>query len=463
MSIEARLGSNEGFSESTSGDYPNGFEENSIIGDEAYGVLQNEEEIDGENDIQTYLREVGYVPLLNFDTEQKLARRIESASYVDAVSSRAAPGMSLTTALYERLRTSFEGISRVFESSGQNNLFAETLENLRGVSFYETMDTIIDTAAGNGRIQLEEGGDNKDALRQHMVEVSILASILPPPVLEYATRAYGEKGELPPTEEFEKSGVGEENLDSHFNEIRRERDVARRRLIEANLRLVVAIAKKHLGQRVAFLDLIQEGSIGLMHAVEKFEYRRGFKFSTYATWWIRQAIKRAIADQSSTIRVPVHMRDDRRKVFKKERQLTQDLQRLPTLAELADEMEISLDKLHEIFFSVKHPISLSTPIGEEEDGEVGDFVEDEYAESPIDQAIHTFCRETLMEVLNGLEPRERRALELRFGLDDGRQRTLAEVGLELGVTRERIRQIEAKAIRKLRHPARRKKLREYLD
>jgi len=339
--------------------------------------------------------------------------------------------------------------------------YSEIMDSLQAADLTpEQIDDIYEKLAGMGievvpeapELEAIDGAAVEPAAEEVEVDLSVPEGVgIDDPVRMYL-KEIGRVPLLTPEEEIDLA-KRMENGD----------DEAKRRLAEANLRLVVSIAKRYVGRGMLFLDLIQEGNLGLIKAVEKFDFRKGFKFSTYATWWIRQAITRAIADQARTIRIPVHMVETINKLIRVSRQLLQELGREPSPEEIAKEMNISEDKVREIMKIAQEPVSLETPIGEEEDSHLGDFIEDHDARAPAEEASFTLLREQLDEVLKTLTDREQRVLRLRFGLDDGRARTLEEVGQKFGVTRERIRQIEAKTLRKLRHPSRSKKLKDYLE
>ncbi len=346
----------------------------------------------------------------------------------------------LTSLLTKGQEKGFLTYQEIMDSLGEFKLSPEQIEQIYEILADKNIDVLEDSDDPILENELEEK------------EIEIPDSIeLDDPVRMYL-KEIGKVPLLSPEEEIDlakRMEAGEEQ--------------AKRKLVEANLRLVVSIAKKYVGRGMLFLDLIQEGNLGLIKAVEKFDYRKGYKFSTYATWWIRQAITRSIADQARTIRIPVHMVETINKLVRVSRQLLQELDREPTPEEIASEMDISEDKVREIMKIAQEPVSLETPIGEEEDSHLGDFIEDEDAPAPATAASFMLLKEQLGGVLDTLTDREKRVLELRFGIEDGRPRTLEEVGREFGVTRERIRQIEAKALRKLRHPSRSKKLKDYLE
>ena len=301
-----------------------------------------------------------------------------------------------------------------------------------------------------------------DPVRMYLKEIGKVALLTPEEEINLAQKMNAGALAQEQLDEAEASDFPPEDL-AQLKKLVKEGDRAKQKLAEANLRLVVSIAKRYVGRGMLFLDLIQEGNLGLIKAVEKFDYTKGYKFSTYATWWIRQAITRAIADQARTIRIPVHMVETINKVIRVSRQLLQELGHDPSPEEIADEMAMPVDKVREILKIAQEPVSLETPIGEEEDSHLGDFVPDDSASEPSEAASFTLLKEQLVDVLGTLTPREEKVLKLRFGIEDGRTRTLEEVGKEFNVTRERIRQIEAKALRKLRHPSRSKKLKDFLN
>ena len=342
-------------------------------------------------------------------------------------------------------------VENLYETLG--NLGIEILENKEEkVTIDFSVDDDLTLDMENIHDDIDESIKKEDDIEIDKLDLSLPKGIsIDDPVRMYLK----EIGKIPLLKPHEEVELAKRMLEGD--------EIAKQRLVEANLRLVVSIAKRYVGRGMLFLDLIQEGNLGLIKAVEKFDYVRGFKFSTYATWWIRQAITRAIADQARTIRIPVHMVETINKLIRVSRQLLQELGRDPKPEEIAKEMEMSEEKVREIMKIAQDPVSLETPIGEEEDSHLGDFIPDEDALAPAEAAAYSLLKDQIEEVLGSLNEREQKVLKLRFGLEDGRARTLEEVGKEFDVTRERIRQIEAKALRKLRHPSRSKKLRDYLD
>ena len=372
----------------------------------------------------------------------------------------------------ERVEQAVEEIMRLSENTGNEITLAEIGEHLSRIKLnkdqidevYDLVEkngiNIVDTREPNGN-ELEDVEEDDVDVDDGLVlktngEIDVDATVPKSLPTDDAVRMYlKEIGKVPLL-----TGAEERELAIRMEQGDEE---AKKKLCESNLRLVVSIAKRYLNRGLSFLDLIQEGNLGLIKAVDKFDYTKGYKFSTYATWWIRQAITRSIADQARTIRIPVHMVETINKLIRISRQLLQELGREPTSEEIAKEMGITVEKVREIKKISQDPVSLETPIGEEEDSHLGDFIPDDDVPAPVEAAAYSMLKEQLMEVLDTLSDREKKVLMLRFGLEDGRPRTLEEVGKEFNVTRERIRQIEAKALRKLRHPSRSKKLRDYLE
>ena len=431
-----------------------------------FGELEPE---GGSDPVRMYLREIGRVALLTADQEKLLARQIEDgrrlsqieAALPAALSEPATP-TDVYLAIYGNIAAATILRHALWEMIGREEppriveaVYGEPLRDLLGSSGPPDLAWLA------ARLGCSEA-DAEAAFLHYSIDIHLLAPEL---VGWLADPALSDDGRRFPPDDLIRARVRaqEAAIARRFDRIRYDAEAAERTLTEANLRLVVSVAKRYAGRGMSMLDLIQEGNLGLLRAVDKFDYRRGFKFSTYATWWIRQAISRAIADQSRTIRIPVHMVETINRLIRTARMLTQQFGRDPTAAEIADELDIPVERVHEILKAAQLPISLETPIGEEDDSHLGDFIEDQSVVAPPEAVTAQLLKEQVDGALKTLPPRERKVLRLRYGLEDGRSRTLEEVGREFGVTRERIRQIEAKALRKLRAPSRSKRLRAYLD
>ena len=431
------------------------------------GAIEDQEV--GDDPVRLYLHEIGKVHLLTADNEKTLARQIEEGKRINELrfqsrkGSRPPSATEIILAMACEIGKASDLIGILQEELGltKTDRFVTSVSDIKNRS---NIDGVIDQQlVQNIALRMDRPFPE---VEQAIINLSIDCALLPDEVLAEISgnttlHSISDRAQDPSF--IETASEYEQKINAKLMEIEKEAEKAKNHLTEANLRLVVSVAKKHIGHGMSLLDLIQEGNIGLIRAVEKFDPHKGYKFSTYATWWIRQAITRAIADQARTIRVPVHMIETINKLLRLSRRLAQEYGREPTSKEIGLKLGMSSDKVREIVKVAQLPISLELPMGEEEDSHLGDFIEDRNALPPVDAASKQLLKEQIDEVLSSLTHREQRVLQLRFGLEDGRSRTLEEVGQEFKVTRERIRQIEAKALRKLRHPSRSRKLKDYLE
>lgn len=423
-----------------------------------------------DDPVRMYLHEIGRVSLLTAAEEKDLARKMEEGRRIKQIKQDYLERYEREPSATEIIITILQELSQasptihLIQEHLQLPLAASFIENISNTKLRASIDTEI-----SPKLILAVAHQSQKSIAETellLTELSLNINLLPQEVLDAigdSVSTAGIESLVTKPDFIDSIQAYEKQLQAYLENIEREAEKSVNHLIEANLRLVVSVAKKHIGRGMSLLDLIQEGNIGLIRAVEKFDYRKGYKFSTYATWWIRQAITRSIADQARTIRIPVHMVETINKLLRVSRRLAQEYGREPTAKEIGKEMEMPSEKVGEIVKVSQLPVSLESPMGEEENSHLGDFIEDRNALPPADAASRQLLKEQIDAVLSSLSPREQRVLQLRFGLEDGRSRTLEEVGKEFNVTRERIRQIEAKALRKLRHPSRSRRLKDYLE